>query len=327
MAWLHLGRVLGMVALMGALLPVVTSFADARPARMLVAGGWMLLGLAVAVVCDRALDAALDRKLRREQQLGQDFIAAQLQVGLRWFRWLLQVAVIGGLALLSALFGWEAWKADSLLIGALGAGLAFLFLSALVPLLVLAFQVTRSGHLLCVGAAGFSVAGERTVDWPVVRGLDMQYGSAGFRHAGESISRPYHLQLAVDAPFAQAAGIGAGYWPWRWNRPRLIAEGRILDLPLYLYAASPHVIEGAVRVLCKRHGERFLDQWRGAHTRPDEVADLERADSEKKRQEQVFAVANSVRYEDIAKLPAAERRQKIQAALDGLKELGFLKAK
>ncbi|KRC23877.1 hypothetical protein [Acidovorax sp. Root217] len=327
MAWLHLGRVLGMVALMGALLPVVTSFADGRPARMLVAGALMLLGLTVAVVCDRALDAALDLKLRREQKQGQDFNGAQLLVGLRWFRWLLQVAVFGGFALLFSLFAWEAWKADSLLIGALGAGVAVVFLVALVALLVLALQVMRSGHLLCVGAAGFSVAGESTVAWPVVRGLDMQYGSAGFRHAGESINRPYHLQLAVDAPSAQAAGVGAGYWPWRWNRPRLIAEGRILDLPLYLYAASPYVIEGAVRVLCKRYGERFLDQWRSAHARPDQIADLERADGENKRQEQVFVVANSVRYEDIAKLPAAERRQKIQAAMVGLKELGFLKTK
>ncbi len=327
MAWLHLGRVLGMVALMGALLPVVASFADDRPARMLVAGAWMLLGLTVAVVCDRALDTALDRKLRREQQQGHDFNAAQLQVGLRWFRWLLQVAAIGGFALLSALCAWEAWKADSLLMGALGAGVAVVFLAALVALLVLALQVMRSGHLLCVGAAGFSVTGERTVAWPVVRGLDLQYGSAGFRRAGESINRPYHLQLAVDAPSAQATTSVGVYWPWRWNRPRLTAEGRILDIPLYLYAASPHVIEGALRVLCKRHGERFLDQWRSVHARPDQMAELERADGERRRQEQVFAVANSVRYEDIANLPAAERRQKIQAAMDGLKELGFLKTK
>lgn len=34
MAWLHLGRVLGMVALTGALLPVVASFAARGPAQM-----------------------------------------------------------------------------------------------------------------------------------------------------------------------------------------------------------------------------------------------------------------------------------------------------
>ncbi len=325
MALLHLGRVLGMVALMGALLPLVASFADGNSARMLVAGAWMLLGLVVTVVCDRALDAALERKLRREQQQGQDFRGAQLQVGLRWFRWIVQVAAVAGFALLSTLCARAAWKADSPLIGALGVGVAVVLLAALGALLVLALQVIRSGHLISVASAGFSVAGDRAVPWSVVRGLDMRYGFAGFRRAGESISRLYHLQLAVDVPPALAASVGSGCWPWRWNRPRLTAEGRILDIPPYLYAASPHFIEGAVRVLCRRHGERFLDQWRSTHSRPDQMEELERADSKRKRQEQVFEVANAVRYEDIANLPVAERRQKIQAAMDGLKELGFLK--
>lgn len=326
MTLLHLGRLLGMVALMGALLPAVLAFADQRPAQMLLAGSCMLAGLLVAVVCDLALDAALERKLRQEQQKGQGFTQAQLQVGMHWLRWLLQVGATGGFALLSVLCALAAWKADSLVVGALAAGVAAMLLAAMGGLLVLALRVARSGHLLCVGPTGISVAGERTVPWPMVRGLDLWYGSAGLRHAGDSIRRPYRLQLAVDAPSARTAGVGAGYGPWRWNRPRLTAEGCILEVPLYLYAASPHAIEGAVRTLCKRHGERFLDQWK-AHARPEEMADLERADAQRKRQEQVFAVANSVRYEDIAKLPAAERRQKVQAAMDGLKELGFLKAK
>ena len=326
MAWLHLGRVLGMVALMGALLPAVAAFADQKPAQMLLAGSWMLAGLLVAVVCDLALDAALERKLRQEQQKGQGFTQAQLQVGMHWLRWLLQVGATGCFAWLSVLCALAAWKTDSLVVGALAAGVAAMLLAAMGGLLVLALRVAQSGHLLCVGPAGISVAGERTVPWPIVRGLDLQYGSAGLRRAGESIHRPYRLQLAVDAPSVRAAGAGAGHGPWRWNRPRLSAEGRILDIPLYLYAASPHAIEGAVRMLCKRHGERFLDQWK-VHTRPDEMAALECAESVRQRQEQVFAVANSVRYEDIAQLPVAERRQKIQAAMDGLKALGFLNAK
>ena len=61
MTLLHLGRLLGMVALMGALLPAVLAFADQRPAQMLLAGSCMLAGLLVAVVCDLALDAALER--------------------------------------------------------------------------------------------------------------------------------------------------------------------------------------------------------------------------------------------------------------------------
>ncbi len=326
MAWLHLGRVLGMVALMGALIPMVVSIADLKPAQMLVAGAWMLAGLLLAVVCDLALDAALDRRLRLEQQQGQDFAGAQLQVGMRWFRWFLQVAMLGGFALLSGVFSRAAWVADSLPGMVVGAGASLAFAAALGALVALALQVARSGHLFSVDAKGILVAGASLLPWSAVRGLDMRYGSTGFRRAGESISRPYRLQLAVEAPSAQSAGVGAGYWPWQWNHPQLIAEGRILEVPLYLYAASPHVIEGAVRMLCKRHGERFLDQWR-AHTHPDEMASLERADSERKRQEQVFAIANSVRYEDIAKLPAVERRQKIQIAMDGLKELGFLKSK
>ncbi len=295
---LHLGRMLGVLVLIGGL-PAIMMVVSARgPSQMqllLAVAACMIAALWVVVRCDRALRHKHAQSVGKKEALGQEFSEARLVVGMRWPRWLLAVTLRVGMGILAVLGG-TAYGRKDLGLGIVMVAAVFLLACMLWTHVLQAARAVRCGYLLCVDQRGFHVAGECFVPWS-------QFCDAAVKHR-------YWLQLVVDPSAAVSLKGREGEWPWQWGRPSVAANGRVIQVPLHLLAASPHFLEGAVYGLCKRYATaEFWDR--------NESARMERWLEKIQRD---LNVLNSIRLEDIRKMPSAKQEEILQAGLDALNE-------
>ncbi len=234
----------------------------------------------------------------KKERPDHKFSQAQLLVGMRWGRWLLTVALLGGLAVVVVLYVETYWRLDPVRV--------FVVVAVMLPLLAISFwanvlpvaRAVRYGYLLRVDERGFHVAGECFVPWPKFYNAVVKYG-----HALE-------LKLTVDPSVAVTLKGRDGKWPWQWGRPVVAAHGSVIQVPGRLLDVSPRFLDDAVYALCKRYaGQEFWDR--------NSLARMER---QLEQAERLLQVLGSIRPESIRKMPAARQEEILQAGLDALEK-------
>lgn len=297
MVWLHLGRLLGAVALIGGL-PMIMMLVAARgpfQIRLLLAvAGCLIAALWLVVRCDRALRRKQEHDVARMEALGQEFSHAQLVVGVHWFRWLLAVVVLAGLGVLAVVFGTAYRSKDPVFGVAIVVVVLLLLASALWAYALKAVRAVRCGFALCVDERGFHVAGECFVPW------------SKFQDA--SVKHDYWLQLMVDPVVAEPLQGRVGEWPWQLGRPVVAANGRIIQVPLRMLSASPRFLEGAVYALCKRYAPPEFWERNASARQERELEVMQRR----------LKKLDSIRLADVLKLPVAKQAEFLQAGLDAV---------
>ncbi len=306
MSWLHLGRVLGVVISVAALVALVKPIAE-KPVHMLLAFVCMVAGLLVSVFCTRTLDAARGRAQDSQRERGEHFAQAQLEVGVRWSRWLLWVAMVGVVETVLAFALVELWRHGSMWWAAVAVGGAFFLAGMLWSYFSVALHAVRHGHLLRIDERGLEITGDCLIPWQQLRGSELRTQEArGHKH--------YVLCLAVDP--LPAIAVKGGTWPWQWGRSRPSAKGTVVSVPLFMLAAAPQFLNGAVRRFGRQYGASYLESWRQllSPAQNSEMAQLEH------RIRRFDQITREIVLKDVHKLPAAKQEEIFQAGLDALNE-------
>lgn len=307
MLWLHLGRVIGVVISAAALVALAKPIAE-KPAHMLLAFVCVLAGLLVSVFCTRTLDVAHKRAQDSERERGEHLVQAQLEVGVRWSRWLLWVAMVAVLEAVLVAVLVEIWRHGSMPWAAVAAAGVFMLAGMLWSYFSVAWHAVRCGYLLRLDEKGLEIAGDCFVPWPQLRGSDLRVQES----KGQ---KRYVLCLAVEP--VPAIAVQGGAWPWQWGRTRLSGKGTVVSVPLSMLAVAPQFLDGAVRRLGRLYGSNYLELWK-QFLSPTQTTELVQLEDRMRRFDQM---TREILQRDAQKLPVAEQEKALQESSDALEVL------
>lgn len=206
-------------------------------------GSVVLLGLWMAFAGDKGMGRRKAEKEQAQKHEARAFRDASLVAGLRWFRWILWVALLAGLIYFFVFIGvMETWGAGKYLPFAVMLFLGALLVMGLSGLLALGWQVARARHFLHLDYSGFAHAALPTISWRDVYGVDLKE---------EEIKgvKNWYLVLALSrSAWDRLRPAGWRRWVY-WMAPRVDAKRPILTMHCnWTFVPAATLLEASRRI-------------------------------------------------------------------------------
>ena len=255
-----LARLVGIVVALPATLWLVVQLSDRDWPGAALALCVLVAGLSLAFWGDHRMDRAKQQREMRQQREGEAYQGFELDVGLRWFKWVALTLILGGVATLLLWwmvpnFWWAGQHGMALAIGVLGLLVGASFLG----LLSLGLQASQRKPLVHIGPLGIQVWSLPLLPWSQVQGADLQEITI----KGQT---QWLLMLAIDPAYAaslpQRWRLVCSLWPMVRRSP----QKNVIGVAHTFLNENPHTVLQAVRTIGKRQGASLVEGWRHFQT-------------------------------------------------------------
>ncbi|MBP7574939.1 MAG: hypothetical protein KA777_13250 [Rhodoferax sp.] len=268
----HLVRLLGIVMLLGAILPAVVMMANGR--WLLAAAAWAIVvaGLYLAVIGDRGIDRSNVEAVQKLKDVALNFNDSSICLDLRWIRALFFIPLFSVLGTLGLMVSFSLFSQEKYVGTFVSLCVAVIIIFSGVSFLVTAVIAYRDGLLVRMDALGIALWGQSPISWKLIEGVDLKEVEVKGR-------KQYQLILAVK-PAYFLSGQSPSKLSWlHWTAPRFTPSSRTLVVPCALLNADPHLITQAAKVIADRFGSNRIKDW--MHAVPiDEAVALQEAQAE-----------------------------------------------
>lgn len=289
-------RILGVVVMMGVLIPMVIQLAE----RRWMAASFYLCVLAGGLVMafwadDRLKSARTQRDLLLKDE-GEAFQGQEMHASLRWFRWMLLTALLTGLTL--CFFGWMLPA-----LGQSGAGIGALvmnilsgaFVIALPGLLAVGWRGLSGRYLFHIGPVGLQLPYGTVLPWGNLQGVDL-------RKVVVKNRTQWSLMLAIDEAGLRLMPSRWSVLFWQWPVFRLHHARGLAEMPLGFFDANPHALKAAVAKIGIRHGAPLVKGWH--HWQPiAEAREAQRAQEEAEEALRAFDISLQEQFHRMGNQP------------------------
>ena len=255
MLLMSLLRLSGIVILLVFLMVTIVVGVNRGVLAGILPGMIVLLGLWMAFAGDKGMARRKTEKEQAQKREAEAFRDVSLTAGLRWFRWLLWVILLAGLAYFSVFIGVvETWGAGKYVPFAVMFFLGLLMVTGLTGLLVLGWQVVRAGQFLHLEYSGFAHAALPVIPWRDVQGVDLKE---------EEIKgvKNWYLVLALSRDAWERLR-SAG---WRrfvyWMAPRVDAQRPILSVHCNWTSVPAATLLEATKRIADSAGAPRIKSW------------------------------------------------------------------
>ena len=268
----HLIRLLGIVALLGAILPAVILMANGRWLLAVVAWAVVAMGLYIAVVGDRGIVRCKADAAQMKKHAALNFNDSSLILELRWTRTLFSVLLLSALGAVGLITSLAFIAKGNYIVAFVSLCVGLLFACVLGSTLVTAFVAYRDGFLVRMDLMGIALWGQAPISWRLIEGIDLKEVEVKDR-------KNYQLILAIKSEyFLSAQPVNQLAW-MHWTAPRSFPSSRKLVVPCAMLNAEPHVVMQAAKVIADRFGSNRIKDW--IHAVPiDEAVALQTARAE-----------------------------------------------
>lgn len=268
----HLIRLLGIVVLLGAILPAVIMMANGR--WLLAVAAWVVVatGLYIAVVGDRGIERCKADAAQMKKNASLNFNDSSSTLKLRWIRALLSVLLLTAFGVLGLMVSLATISKGNYVVAFVSLCVGLLFACVSGSTLLTAYIAYRDGFLVRMDLLGIALWGQEPISWRLIEGIDLKEVEVKDR-------KNYQLILAIKSEYFLSIQ-PANKLAWmHWTAPRSFPSSRTLVVPCAMLNADPHVVMQAAKVIADRFGSNRIKDW--IHAVPiDEAVALQTARAE-----------------------------------------------